>query len=272
MTWREYDDALVADRPATLAAAYAPGDRVALQLPDGPGVHAAMLGVREGGHRRGRDRRARRRARGRRTSSSAPARATLLTGEPPRVGDARPRAADRRRRPLVPQLDLGHDRAAEDRDARPGALVRVPRLRATGSRDFTRRRRVPQRAAGAVRLRLVDRALHAGDRRRAVRRVRALRRRGRARRDRALPRHRARRGVDPVRDDAQLAGARRARPSSLRDHVHRRRDGAVRAGRGVRGPHRRARAPVLRHRTRPARCRARRPTTRTSSGCAPRAG
>jgi acyl-CoA synthetase (AMP-forming)/AMP-acid ligase II len=42
---------------------------------------------------------------------------TLLTVEPPPLGAPAADAPDRRRRPLVPQLDLGHDRPAEDRDA-----------------------------------------------------------------------------------------------------------------------------------------------------------
>ena len=68
--------ALVADGRHARATAYAPGDRVALQLPDGPGVHAAMLGVREG-------------------------RASSRSGIGARAGDARgraPRRAQRRAR------------------------------------------------------------------------------------------------------------------------------------------------------------------------------
>jgi acyl-CoA synthetase len=47
MTWREYDtrSALMTGTLAQFAA----GDRVALQLPDGPGVHAAMLGCEKAG-------------------------------------------------------------------------------------------------------------------------------------------------------------------------------------------------------------------------------
>jgi acyl-CoA synthetase len=42
MTWREYDDRS-SRMASTLAAAHAPGERIALHLPDGPGVHAVML-------------------------------------------------------------------------------------------------------------------------------------------------------------------------------------------------------------------------------------
>ncbi len=47
MTWREYDE-----RSSQMAGSlqqYAPGDRVALQIPDGPGVHAAMLACEKAG-------------------------------------------------------------------------------------------------------------------------------------------------------------------------------------------------------------------------------
>ena len=47
MTWAEYDT-----RSSAMAATlgeYAPGDRIALQLPDGPGVHAAMLACEKSG-------------------------------------------------------------------------------------------------------------------------------------------------------------------------------------------------------------------------------
>lgn len=48
LTWREYDDR--SSRLAgPLADTYTPGDRVALQLPDGPGVHAAMLACEKAG-------------------------------------------------------------------------------------------------------------------------------------------------------------------------------------------------------------------------------
>jgi acyl-CoA synthetase len=48
MTWREYDERS-SHIAATLATAYAPGDRVAIQLPDGPGVHAVMLACEKAG-------------------------------------------------------------------------------------------------------------------------------------------------------------------------------------------------------------------------------
>ncbi len=47
MTWAEYH-LRSAEMAATLGE-YAPGDRVALQLPDGPGVHAAMLACEKAG-------------------------------------------------------------------------------------------------------------------------------------------------------------------------------------------------------------------------------
>jgi acyl-CoA synthetase len=48
ITWREYDErsSVIA---ASLASQYDPGDRIALQMPDGPGVHAAMLGCEKAG-------------------------------------------------------------------------------------------------------------------------------------------------------------------------------------------------------------------------------
>ncbi len=48
LTWRQYDERSAAVA-ATLAAAYATGDRVALQLPDGPDVHTAMLACEKAG-------------------------------------------------------------------------------------------------------------------------------------------------------------------------------------------------------------------------------
>jgi acyl-CoA synthetase len=48
MTWREYHERS-SELAATLATAYAPGDRVALQLPDGPAVHAVMLACEKAG-------------------------------------------------------------------------------------------------------------------------------------------------------------------------------------------------------------------------------
>ena len=48
MTWREYDERSSRDGRRR-SRAFAPGDRVALQLPDGPGVHAAMLACEKAG-------------------------------------------------------------------------------------------------------------------------------------------------------------------------------------------------------------------------------
>jgi acyl-CoA synthetase len=48
ITWREYDERSTG-MAATIAATHAPGDRVALQLPDGPGVHTAMLACEKAG-------------------------------------------------------------------------------------------------------------------------------------------------------------------------------------------------------------------------------
>jgi acyl-CoA synthetase len=48
MTWREYHEQSSA-MAATLAVAYVRGDRLALQLPDGPGVHATMLACEKAG-------------------------------------------------------------------------------------------------------------------------------------------------------------------------------------------------------------------------------
>jgi acyl-CoA synthetase len=48
MTWSEYDDRS-SRMAATLAADFAPGDRVALQIADGPAVHAAMLACEKAG-------------------------------------------------------------------------------------------------------------------------------------------------------------------------------------------------------------------------------
>jgi acyl-CoA synthetase len=48
ITWREYDD-WSSGMAATLATAYAPGDRIALQLPDGPAAHATMLACEKAG-------------------------------------------------------------------------------------------------------------------------------------------------------------------------------------------------------------------------------
>jgi len=48
MTWREYDERST-HIACALAAEYQPGDRVALQIEDGPGVHASMLGCEKAG-------------------------------------------------------------------------------------------------------------------------------------------------------------------------------------------------------------------------------
>ena len=143
MTWREYDE-----RSSRMAATLAA--RVRARRPrraPAPRRTRRARGdarVREGGHRRGRDRLARRRARGRaprrpHRRAHAAHRRTAGGAEPRR------RAPDRRRRPLVPQLHVGHDRPAEDRDAQPGALVRVPRA----SRDRDRALHAPTTCSSA---------------------------------------------------------------------------------------------------------------------------
>jgi acyl-CoA synthetase len=48
ITWREYDESS-SQMAATLAAVYEPGDRLAVQLPDGPAVHAVMLACEKAG-------------------------------------------------------------------------------------------------------------------------------------------------------------------------------------------------------------------------------
>jgi acyl-CoA synthetase len=48
MTWREYDKRSSAIA-ASFASQYDTGDRIALQMPDGPDVHAAMLGCEKAG-------------------------------------------------------------------------------------------------------------------------------------------------------------------------------------------------------------------------------
>jgi acyl-CoA synthetase len=48
LTWREYHDHS-SGMAAVLSDAHAPGDRIALQLPDGPGVHTAMLACEKAG-------------------------------------------------------------------------------------------------------------------------------------------------------------------------------------------------------------------------------
>jgi acyl-CoA synthetase len=48
MTWREYDDES-SRMAATFGTAYSPGDRIALQLDDGPGIHVVMLACEKAG-------------------------------------------------------------------------------------------------------------------------------------------------------------------------------------------------------------------------------
>ena len=48
MTWGEYDERS-SRIAAALAEQYEPGDRIALQIADGPGVHATMLGCEKAG-------------------------------------------------------------------------------------------------------------------------------------------------------------------------------------------------------------------------------
>ncbi len=64
--------------------------------------------------------------------------------------------------------------------------------------------------------------------------------------DRAQPCERARRGVDAARDAPARRDPRRPRSLEPAGAVHRWRDGSVPPGRGVRGPHRVLGAPVLR--------------------------
>jgi acyl-CoA synthetase len=47
MTWREYDER--SSQIARALAHYERGDRIAIQIPDGPGVHATMLGCEKAG-------------------------------------------------------------------------------------------------------------------------------------------------------------------------------------------------------------------------------
>ena len=48
ITWRQYDERS-SGMAATIAAAHAPADRLALQLPDGPGAHTTMLACEKAG-------------------------------------------------------------------------------------------------------------------------------------------------------------------------------------------------------------------------------
>ena len=91
MTWARVRRHARRGMAATLAAAYAPGDRVALQLPDGPGVHAAMLACEKAGSSRSASARGRARARSQHLVERTGAR-TLLTVEPPRAASRAPSA------------------------------------------------------------------------------------------------------------------------------------------------------------------------------------
>ena len=166
-TWAEYDarsDALAA---TLVAAGNAPGDRIAVMLPDGPAVHAAFLAIEKAGgvivgigpragereveHLLGKTGAAALLS----TTDAAPVAARLghraprgrrdeLRRDHTTVGHCGRRAgstsrsaalaASRSRRPLAAQLDVGDDRAPEVRDARPAPVVRVPRPRGPGRR------------------------------------------------------------------------------------------------------------------------------------------
>ena len=232
LSWTAYDGYVTLLAARLLDLGLAPGDRVAVWLPDGCAVHVALsaclraglvatgIGARSGRrelrHLLGKS--------GAKVLVTAPRMGELdtrelfdeLRGELPALthlvpaydvvaGAARPglrrgparragprRAAGRRppradRHPRAAQLDLGHDRAAQVRDARPSAVDRLPRL-AVDAGELTTEDVFLERAAGAVRLRALDRALHPDAARRADRGAAALRRR----RDAAL--HRARSG------------------------------------------------------------------------------
>ena len=213
MTWREYDERVVADRgdararrtrPATASRSSSPTARACTRRCSRarrPGSSRSGIGSRAGEREVDAPRRADGRAR-RCSPSSRPARRRRLAERP-----------DRRRRPVVPQLHVGHDRPAQDRHARPGALVRVPRVRATGSRTSPPTTCSSSALPAPFGFGLWTAHFTPDDPRRAVRRVRRASTPSTVlRRDRALPRHRARRGVDPVRDDAQLARDRALRP------------------------------------------------------------
>jgi len=49
LTWREYDEWSDAIAGALVARGLQPGQRIAVQLPDGPGLHAAFLGCEKAG-------------------------------------------------------------------------------------------------------------------------------------------------------------------------------------------------------------------------------
>ena len=95
--------------------------------------------------------------------SAAAASAVMVHGTAASPVDRRPRTdgrGARSERPVPAQLDVGHDRPAEVRHAEPEPVVLLPPARGRGGRA-DRRRRVHERGARAVRLRPVDRALHA---------------------------------------------------------------------------------------------------------------
>lgn len=49
MTWREYDQRSTRIAGALIAAGFQPGERIGVQLPDGPAVHAVFVGVEKAG-------------------------------------------------------------------------------------------------------------------------------------------------------------------------------------------------------------------------------
>src|SRR5690242_12469575 len=49
MTWAEYDARSDRIAASLAAAGHAPGDRIAVMLPDGPAVHAAFVGIEKAG-------------------------------------------------------------------------------------------------------------------------------------------------------------------------------------------------------------------------------
>ena len=257
---------------ATLRGLARPATAIALQLPDGPGVHATMLACEKAGlvavgigSRAGEREVAHLVERTRRATLAARSRHALtLPGVEHPIGA---------RRPVVPQLDVGHHRPAQDRRC----TTRRAGSRSTSSRTASRtsppttcsaQRAARRRSASGCGPRtsrptivgapcVVCARFDADDVLAAIERYRVT-------------------VLAAVSTQFVMMlnspAIDRVRPVVAADHVHRRRDGALRARQGVRGPHRRERAAVLRHRTRPARCRARRRTIRRRSGCAPRAG
>ncbi|MEA2681962.1 MAG: acyl-CoA synthetase [Chloroflexota bacterium] len=49
MTWAQYDDRSNRIAGALIRAGFEPGERIGVQLPDGPGVHAAFIGIEKAG-------------------------------------------------------------------------------------------------------------------------------------------------------------------------------------------------------------------------------